>query len=336
MADMVTQATNRPISAAEEGPARTRGRTYRAHVEKRQRQFRVQYLNVGYQKWGHLLDPRDAEKGANFIHPDAFAACKLRLARMRGIHPQRTLANMLSSHALSFNLFGPLASPQGMQLASGVLRRFVADVNQVTAVRFDYVPPPELFHDRAEETGVDCDVLVEYKTPAGADGLLAIETKFVETEFASCAFRAPGLKHPCMVDAVITDESGCCRYVSHKGYSYWERANQLNTLRQTKTPLSRCALGGSIWQLYVNHTLAHAVAAHRRISRVTFGVCAPLANDRLMARPQVEAFASLLTDPKSVVLLPLEELIDDITRLAPSSPAWQEWVEKLRFRYMVD
>jgi hypothetical protein len=333
----MSESRHKPTTTlVEEGPVYTKGRCFRARAEARQRRFRSQMLGVDCQKYGHLLCEEAAGAGVNFTHPAALHAARDRAARGQGLHVARTFANMCSSQALAFNLFAPLASEDGLPIASKVLRRFVADMGQVRDIQFQYCPPPEIFRDRSGTSGVNCEVLLEYTTPKGAEALMSMEVKFVEDQFTACAFRAPTRSDPCTIDVVIDDRFTGCRYVTHKGHAYFERTVQLHTVRDEALRAKRCPFGGELWQLWVDHTLVHAVAAMRKITHTHLGVCAPLGNEKLMARSHIDAFAKLLVDPSSVVFLPLEELIEDLTHAVPHEPHWQSWVNQMRARYMIE
>src|SRR4051794_34001336 len=108
-------SSNRPGatlgSASDEGLAYTKNfATYRGRAEALQRRFRVEVLRAGWQRYGHLLDPAAVESGANFLHPAARASAEARAKAGKGVDRSRTYGNMLSSQAMCFNLFGPLAS----------------------------------------------------------------------------------------------------------------------------------------------------------------------------------------------------------------------------------
>lgn len=329
-------AMHNPTLLVDEGPVYTKGRGFRARAEGRQRRFRTQVLRVECDRYGHILAPDAAEAGLNFIHPDALDAARRRVARGKGLHIQRTMANMCSSQAMSFNLFGPLASDGGLAVAADVLRRYIADLDAVTRIQFEYLPPPEVFRDQTAAAGVSADLLIDYRTHNDAEALLSVEMKFAEPEFTACAFRSPQRHEPCAIDMVIDDSFSGCRYVSHKGYAYWERANQLKTMKPEALRVKQCPFGGSMWQLWVNHTMVHAVAAQRRVGRVMHAVCAPLANEKLMARKHIDHFAGLLNDPSSVAFIPLESLIDDLVDAAPKTAAWRDWSERAKARYVIE
>lgn len=320
----------------DEGPIYTKGRGFRARAEARQRRFRSQVLRCECDRYGHVLCASAASAGLNFIHPAALAAAQERSARGKGLHVQKTFANMCSSQAMCFNLFGPLTDAPGLAIATDVLRRYIADLASVRKIQFEYVPPPEVFRDQNDGAPVSTDLLIEFQTNAGAPALLSVEMKFVEPEFMACAFRSPLREEPCRLDLAIDDAQSGCRYVSHKGYAYWERSSRLGTVRPDAMRNGPCPFGGPLWQLWVNHTMVHAVAAQQHISRVMHAVCAPLHNEKLMARDRIESFAALLRDPGGIALIPLEDLVDDLVSAIPDSAPWRDWANQARARYVIE
>ena len=164
------------------------------------RSFRSSDLRVGYAEHGHWLEEGAAAAGKNFLHATALAAAEARAARGKGVHHERTFKSMLSSQALCFNLFGPLAHhPSGLALASEVLSAFIPDLVQVRSIEIEYTPAFELFRDQSGQAGVDCDALVEFEDAGGDLCVLVIETKFVEESFSACAHRK---RDQCPTDVV--------------------------------------------------------------------------------------------------------------------------------------
>jgi hypothetical protein len=77
-----------------------------------------------------------------------------------------------------------------------------------------------------------------------------------------------------------------------------------------------------MWQLWVNHTLAAVEAKRRGARHALFGVCAPAANKALLDGGHVlEQFRGLLTNPDSFFFMPVDDLIEAIAALGPTS-AW--------------
>jgi hypothetical protein len=317
------------------GPVYTKGKSYRARAEARQREYRGEVSRVGWTTWGHWLDATAAEAGANFVVSEAHQAALLRRDQGKGV-AARTFNNMLASQAMCFNLFAPLA--QDTDLAARILRGFVAELATVKRIQFEYTPPNDLFGDQSGHGGVDCDVLVEATWSDGTDAVVTIETKFVETEFSVCGFRKPGREKNgravCPGELVVEPDASNCLYVTRKGYRYWHWARRVRNLRAELLP-GACPFGGPLWQLWVNHTLACAEASRRGARHAAFGVCAPAGNDALLKGGLVfDRFRSLLTQPSTFFFIPLDQLIDDIREACQAAGGrHRQWSNGIAARY---
>lgn len=324
----------------EEGPVYTKGNSFRARAEAAQRQYRSKVLGVGCGKYGHLLVKEAKDDGKNFCNPDAFRVAKERAALGKGVDVDRTFGNMLSSQAMCFNIFGLLTTGIGLEIANEVLSGYIKDMEKVSSVELEYTPKEDIFRDQSKIAGVDCDVLVKYITSDGLKGILVIETKFVESEFSVCGFRKKkkaGTDSYCSDDVLIKEDFSGCNYVSRKGYAYWQRCNECNTLRSDRLPAKGCPFSGPLWQLWVNHTLAHAVASGCDADRAVFAVCASEQNNALLRDPNpVNAFSRLVSDPSTVVFIPLEGLILRLAEcVSRFRPEWDSWALELKNRYIV-
>lgn len=321
--------------AFDEGPAYTKGRSFRARAEARQREYRAHVLNVGWSKWGHLLDAEATGSGKNFVVPAAFSAAQARQVAGKGV-AARTFENMLSSQAMCFNIFAPLTLDT--DLATTVLRPFLPGLAQVLSIEIEYTPSNEVFGDQSGRGGVDCDLFIEGEHEEGGGLVAAIETKFVEPEFSICGFRKKdrvGKGQPVCPDDVIVGEAGEeCLYSSRKGYLYWQRTGERKILAGGSTRPMRCPFGGPLWQLWVNLTLANVEADRRGVAHALYGVCAPASNDKVLRGGEVMAkFSSLLARPESVVFLELDSLLRQIVETATGA-AWQhKWAQALADRY---
>jgi hypothetical protein len=315
------------------GPTFTRGRSFRARAEARQRQFRAEALGVGWSEHGHWLDEGAARSGANFVIPIAFEEAKARQAQGKGV-AERTFNNMLSSQAMCFNLFAPLSTNH--DLAGRVFGAVLPHVGAVSRIRFEYTPSNDVFRDQSGRGGVDCDLLVEATDHDDAPLVVAIETKFVEPEFSTCGFRksdrrAKGLPI-CPDDVTLGHDGGGCLYTAVKRYRYWQRTVEARSLRPESIPQTGCPFGGPFWQLWVNHTLAHVEARARGVAHALFAVCAPEGNDTLDARVTLDEFRSLVADPSTVAFIGVEALIAAIGEVA-ETPDQRRWHEGLVARY---
>lgn len=130
---------------------------------------------------GSRLTRADAKRGANFL-----SSGLAQLARYESVYcepgalieQERLWANMLSSQALSFNLFGDLKRDR--EKASRVLRTIWPElIDTVDAVLFEHSPGRGVARFTADYTAFD--VVVLGKTPDGRRYFLAIEVKYTES-----------------------------------------------------------------------------------------------------------------------------------------------------------
>lgn len=316
----------------EAGLIYTLGKSFRARAEAKQRQYRSEVLKTGWSKYGHFLSEEAQRKGANFVSPIAFEAAYKRFAQGKGVS-KRTFENMLSSQAMCFNLFAPLAEDLG--LASAVFRRIIPVILTVSSIQFEYTPSNDIFGDQIGHAGVGCDLLVEGIAADGAKIVIVIETKFVEPEFSICGFRVPGRSakgQPVCPDNIIIDEDvNGCLYTELKKYRYWERTWEVDSLNTSALPVVGCPFGGPLWQLWVNHTIAQVEALRRGASYAIFAVCSAEGNKKLAALDRVQDFRGLFTDPDSVVHIGVDHLISAI-RCEVKAP-FDNWNEQLALRY---
>lgn len=325
----------------EEGRAYTPGSSFRARAEAQQRRFRAQVLKIGHGEHAHWLSEDDADRGANF-YGRAYTEVLARADTGKGVDRARTLVNMLSSQAMCFNIFGNLQTGEGLAIATKALRRFLPTIREVKRIHIEYTPSNAIFGDQSGRGGVDCDALIEYGATNGGGGLLAIETKFVEVEFSTCSFRKRTAKAGTHRDSCPQgtchgqDFSGCL-YASKKGYRYWDQSLQLGTLKPSLLRgCDPCPFGGGLWQLWVNHTLVHSEAHERHLQAAAFAVCAPEGNDALLKGGEtIAAFRNVLTDPASMLLITLEDLVGALASSVGPDRFWQDWVDYLRQRYLV-
>jgi len=321
---------------ADQGPVYTRGETFRARAEAAQRRYRAYRLGVGHGTWGHLLDAPSRDQGCNFLHPDALASVEARIALGKGVHRERTYGNLLSSQAMAFNLLGPLAySAEGLSIATALLKPWVDGLAEVLELVIEHTPDSGVFRDQSGHGGVDCDVLVEYLATDGLRGVLVIETKYVEPEFSTCGHRKSRARRPCPPEVQLGEDFSGCRYHSSNGYRYWTRTRDLDTLDLALVREQGCPFGGSAWQLWVNHTLAHVEACRRGARYARLAICAPADNDALLrggdALGQLRRY---LRDPSTLLFLPLEELIRNLGSVCQGREvSWRRWAAELAERY---
>ena len=322
-----------------EGKVYTPGDTFRARAEAHQRRYRATVLGAGWERYGHLLDGRAAERGLNFVHPSALAAARARAEAGKGVDRKRTWGNMLASQAMCFNLFGPLSSRTGgLAIATDALSGFVSGLVGVESIEIEHTPARDLFHDQSARAGVDCDVLIVFRHEDGSSGVFVIETKYVETEFSRCGHRKASSADPCPDDVELLDDFTGCRYTSRNRYLYWGRSRDHATLAMDRVRSAGCPFSGPLWQLWVNHTLAHVIASRRGARHARFAVCAPEGNTALLRDGALmDEFCGYLANPDSALFLPLEALLGNLSEACErAGDEWSDWARALADRYLVD
>jgi len=131
-------------------------------------------------KLGSRLTVKTAQTGANFITREVAELVQWELAYREiaaAIDTKRLAGNLLSSQALTFNLFGPLKLAP--KLATAVFRRLCPDfVQEVEDVWFEHSPGRG--HPAFTGDHTAFDVVLLCRTVRGGKGLVAIEVKYTE------------------------------------------------------------------------------------------------------------------------------------------------------------
>ncbi len=318
---------------SELGPVYTKGATYRARAEARQRSYRAETLRVAHGRYGHLLDEAVADEGHNFVRAEAFDAARARRDAGKGV-AQRTFDNMLSSQAMCFNVFAPLSTR--LALAKDALAPFVPGLAAVKSIQIEYTPDGDVFRDQSGRGGVDCDLLIEGTNARGEPLLLVVETKFVEPEFSTCGFtdaaRVKKGQAVCPADVPVHASRDACLYAQRKGYAYWQRSDEHGLLADGALAETGCPFSGARWQLWVNLALAHEEAKRRGAADVRFAVCTSAKNTALMrGGDALDGFRALLRRPEAVHLIDLDALLARIEGVAPAELGG--WATALSARY---
>jgi len=122
---------------------------------------------------------------------------------------------MLSSQAMCFNLFAPLA--EDLALATRALAPLLPGLLSVDGMHIEHTPAADIFGDQSGLSGVDCDLLVE-ATFTDGPAVLVVETKLVEPDFSACGFRRPGKPgRACPTDVAVSDDPSACAYEGARG-----------------------------------------------------------------------------------------------------------------------
>ncbi|RWC57905.1 MAG: hypothetical protein EOS54_04005 [Mesorhizobium sp.] len=202
---------------------------------------------------GSRISPAAARAGANFMTSDVMALAKAELLfREPGSvwDEERLWTNLLSSQALTVNLWAPMAFD--LTLASAVWKSLLPDfVQTVTRIRFEH--SPGRFQENYFGDGTAFDVVAEVVTPEGEIAFVATEMKYVEEMLA------PAARH-------------------RERYDETTRASGL--YRDPEDPLLRRP---GFEQLRREHVMAQLMVDHGLAARGKFITIAPRLNRRAIA-----------------------------------------------------
>lgn len=321
-----------------EGILYTKGNSFRAQAEAKARKHRAEILQLAeYDRYGHILTDQDAARGLNFLpslRADILEAVRVRQLQGKGVDLNRTTKNMLSSQAMCFNLFVPLNRDK--QLTSRLLSLFFNEPVVIDRdIAIECTPSNAIFGDQSGKGGVDCDALIRYVNSRNESGVIVCETKYVEREFSICGFRKSGQKNPCPVSTLVSDDFTMCRYKSIKSYKYWDLASESGLFKMDLLKSKPCPFGGSLWQLWVNMTLAYGIAKEEGADDFRYVVISPTANAALSANGEVfSLFSALLSDKNRFVVISIEDIVQKITGLSVADERIS-WAREFAQRYLI-
>jgi len=296
----------------------TSGSSFRANVEARARAYRVTSLLLkDFDTYGHILTEEDAKIGYNFLpsmRKEILSAVRKRNDQGKGVDMNRTTKNMLSSQAMCFNLFVPLNLNK--KFATTFFKQLLGDCQAIIGdIEIEYTPSTSIFHDQSGKGGVDCDALLQYENNAGQHSILIMETKYVETEFSICGFRKNVMNKQnkkrdlCPPDTIVNQGFSNCRYHYKKHYKYWEVAEESELFKMELIHDNLCPFGGALWQLWVNMTLAYAVAKEKGCDDFGYAVICHERNSKLSDNGKVFTdFKRLLKNPNKFKVIYLSDI----------------------------
>jgi len=322
----------------------TTGSSFRACAEAYARNYRLTTLQIEeFKEYGHVLTDNDANNGMNFLpslRNDILSAVKGRNEKGKGVDIDRTTKNMLSSQAMCFNLFVPLN--MNKEYATAFFNQLLGDCHAIiNEIEIEYTPSKAIFNDQTGKGGVDCDAMLQYTNDKGQNSLLVIETKYVEPEFSVCGFRKNEFNKQkkkrdlCPVDTIVDTDFSNCRYHYKKQYKYWEVAKTSNLFHMDFIHSESCPFGGSLWQLWVNMTLAYGVAKERGCGVFKYAVICHERNDKLSDNGNVFLeFKKLLRNPNHLKIIYLSDIKQSFELLENDFPDIT-WTKEFTERYCI-
>ena len=296
----------------------TSGSSFRANVEARARAYRVTSLLLkDFDTNGHILTDEVAMIGYNFLpsmRKEILSAVRKRNNQGKGVDMNRTTKNMLSSQAMCFNLFVPLN--MNKEYSTVFFNQLLGDCQAIIGdIEIEYTPSKTIFNDQSSIGGVDCDALLQYKNKNGESSLLVIETKYVEQEFSICGFRKNETNKQkkkrdlCPTDTIVNQDFSNCRYHYKRHYNYWKVAEESNLFNMDLVHNDDCPFGGSLWQLWVNMTLAYAAAKEKGCDDFGYAVICHEKNSKLSDNGRVFTdFKRLLKNPNKFKMIYLSDI----------------------------
>jgi len=134
-----------------------------------------------YPEGGHRLKPEDAEKGLNFLTPEAHLYALKRSKSWRVfVNRERVLGNLISSQALCFNLFTDLKMgvlQKDPAAGTAVKSLFPAlPIEKVISVDLEKLPKIPGF----KKVATSFDAVIVFKDAGGFESLLGLEVKYLE------------------------------------------------------------------------------------------------------------------------------------------------------------
>lgn len=290
------------------GPQNDTDGPFEARMRLHQRWYRTDVLGLEQQTGpaagdagpvGGMLARDEAAAGHNFLDPAIFAAVRSRLRMGSGVDALRCLADMLSSDALSFNLWAPLV--EDTELATRLLQTLLPDVERVVEVHIAYAPSPrsEYLGDRTR-----FDAFVGYLRPGGARAFVGVVTRLA----GAGAEAAPPT----------------------------ERSKELASAEDSpwRDGADDELAGSPASDLWRTHLLVEALRRHRA-EPYEHGLCAVVrhpADERAAAA--VEQYRSRLRDPGATLAdWRLDDLVGRWEQAAVTAQQ-RQWLAALRLRYL--
>jgi len=266
-------------------------------------------------KLGSRISAAAAKDGATFVSP---AVMRLAQAELLFREPgsvwdeERLWGNLLSSQALTINLWAPMALD--LDLATAVWKCLLPDfVASVLRIRFEH--SPGRFQENYFGDGTAFDVLAEVVTPDGDVAVLTVEMKYVEELLSAPA------RHRERYD-VTTRDSGL--------------------YDDPEDPLLRRS---GIEQLRREHVMTQLIVDYGLANRGTFITIAPRLNRRAMATNSL--YASTLSDGSGATAhedgrnrvgfrpLTLEDIVSALRTAGAEDHASAIWGRYLDFKRVV-
>jgi len=287
------------------GPQYGADDAFKRIARKHQSAHRANVLNVPYDKYGNMLQEKDAREGLNFYREyGVFDAVKKRYP----VYDKQLYANLLRSEHIPFNMFVPFRAESAL-FASVMAQAVGVNVVAVKSIEVECAPEPasEYLNDKTA-----FDVFCDCEDATGGKFFLGIEVKYTEREYRM--------------------EKKEAKYCSDPQSPY----NRITTQTSLYRPEIRDALKTDAFrQVWRNHLLAESIILANKLNYRYYKSIILYPSDNTHISNVVNDYKKLLSDQRAETFagITFEEFFLLIDRYA-ESPGAKDWAAYLKRRYI--
>jgi len=279
---------------------------FRSKARMHQSTYRANVLDVDFDEYGNRLTKEDGLSGLNFYNGfDIFKAVRSRYKKYKkGLY-----SDMLRSEHIPFNLFIPLEKDK--QYCIEILNVFLGEsILSVDEIKIEYAPSPAKKYLKDKTS---FDVYIEYTHIDGKKGIIGIEVKYTEHEYA--------LKEKSKEARYIDDLESVYYDVTKKSEIY-----HYDAIEKLKTNLYR--------QIWRNHILGESILQEdNKFGYFTLLTIFPKGNTHFVETSK--KYIELLNNNKNFIPITYEEFIQVAQEHCPNEN-YNNWINYLIKRYIVE
>ena len=281
---------------------------FKTKARLHQSKYRANVLQVDFKDYGNRLTVEDGLAGKNFYN--GFNVLEAVNKRYPGYN-KGLYSDMLRSEHIPFNIFVPLDKDK--KYCAKIFNKFLGGIiKTVDDIKIEYAPTitteKKYLADRTS-----FDAYIEYTSNDGVKGIIGIEVKYTEHEYA--------LKPNSKEEADIKNPNSLYNSVTDKSKLYIDGA-----LEQLKTDLFR--------QIWRNHILGESILQHdNTFKHFTSLTLFPLGNTHFIdtSKKYIELLKS---NNNKFIPVTYEDFISIAKENCPNEE-FKSWLEYLIARYIV-
>lgn len=284
-----------------------RDNEFKRKARLHQSKFRSEILQVDFDEYGNRLTESEAKSGLNFYSGfDIFGAVKERYPEYsKGVY-----ADMLRSEHIPFNIFIPLKTNNA--LARKIFASFLTvEMAEVLSIEIEYAPSPakEFLNDRTA-----FDTFIEYKYGRNRQGIIGIEVKYTEQEYA------------------LRQGSKEEKDIKNKNSIYYQLTNTFGLYKPEKIVELPKDKYRQVWR---NHLLGESMIRHKKLnySEFTSVVLYPQGNKHFAE--VADEYRGFLLDRNKFYSITFESFFNSIEDHTNSEEVG-DWLAYLKARYLFD